>query len=74
MEMLTQIGYLPPLFYANSPLCEHFQYGKQRQNPHVNYATHKHPLNLVHSDVCNLMLTSSVGCTLYFITLINDAT
>ena len=60
METLSHLGYLPSLLFSNFPFYEHCQYGKQTRAPrNVSFEKDRHPLDIVHSDVCSPMPTQS---------------
>eukprot|EP01018_Ginkgo_biloba_P029520 Gb_22659 [translate_table: standard] len=55
-------------------LCEDFMYGKQHRYPFEKQGDwrDRKPLELIHSDLCNLMQTLSLGGSRYFLSLIDD--
>lgn len=55
-------------------VCEACQLGKQHRDlfPHKSSWSANQPIQLVHSDLCGSMLTSSLRDSKYFISFIDD--
>ena len=74
MKVLSRLGYLPCLRYADFEHCDHCIYGKHVQTSHKKSLSLKSsPLELVHSDVCQ-MPGLSLGGKKYLVTFVDDAT
>ena len=70
---MSWFGYKPSLNFSKFSICEHCLYGKQAANSHtVVNKRWCELLELVHSDVCGLMPTVSMGGAIYFVTFIDD--
>ena len=55
MQVLSQLGYLPSLKFSEFKHCEYCIFGKHSQLPHkVTLQQRLTPLDLVHSDVCQM--------------------
>ena len=55
MKVLSRLGYLPCLCYADFEHCDHCIYGKHVETSHKKSLSLKSsPLELVHSDVCQM--------------------
>ena len=63
-----------PLIDKLDIVCEGCIFGKQhRENfPVINSYRARTPLEIVHSDICGPMQTSSIGGCNYFLTFIDD--
>ena len=74
MQVLSQLVYLSSLKFSEFKHCEHCNFCKHSQSPHkVTLQQRLTPLDLVHSDVCQ-MPQLSMGGHEYFVTFIDDAT
>ena len=74
LDRLMMVGYIPKL-QAKTDFCEHYRCGKKTRSPHsLLYETVRHPLELIHSDICGTMLEISLGGSQYFITFVDDCT
>ena len=63
-----------PFIDKPNKVCEGYIFGKQhRENFPVGKSYRAHtPLEMVHSDICGSMQTSSIGGCNYFLTFIDD--
>lgn len=75
MRLLARSNYIHVSDFSGFDFCEHCIYGRHARSTHKKNVSHKkeEKLALVHSDVCGMMSTASLGGAMYFVTFIDDA-
>ena len=63
-----------PLIEKRERICEGFIFGKQRKEsfPLGKSYRARDQLEIVHSDICGSMQTTSIGGNTYFLTFVDD--
>ena len=75
MKILQCFGYILVLDYHEFYLCEHYIYSKHtRLTAQPLDKELQSSLDLVHSDLCSLVLVKSLGGTSYLMTFIDEST
>ena len=74
LNVLAKKKFLSNIKSAKLEMCEHCLAGKQNRVSFKSYPPSRKTelLELVHSDLCGLMKTKTLGGALYFVTFIDD--
>jgi hypothetical protein len=74
MSRLSSLNLIPNLSIVKGSKCQSCVQSKQPQKPHkVAKDRHLAPLELIHSDICEMNCVLTEGGQRYFMTMIDDA-
>ena len=74
LRKLVQLNYLPKLNFENNDKCQICVEAKLSKTSFPSIERSTEPLELIHTDVCDLKLVQTRGGKRYFITFIDDCT
>ena len=74
LRRLIKLDHIPSFHIDTSPKCETCVEAKLTKSSFQSIERITEPLDLIHTDVCDLKLVQSRGGNKYFITFVDDCT
>ena len=74
LRKLINSNHIPTFQIDAKHKCETCVEAKLTQSYFQSVERHTKPLNLIHSDICDLKLVQTRGCNKYFISFVDDST